>query len=888
MFFYQYTKQQLAAEFKTDPTTGLSVKEALERLKKFGPNVLPEKPPESWVVIFLRQFQSPLIYILVICAAIIFYLKEITDAAIILTVLLVNALIGAIQEGRAGHMLRSLKKLSGAEATVLREGQEVVVLETEVTTGDILVLKEGQRVAADARLIFSRNLSLDESMLTGESAPVHKKDGSIAENNLPVSAQHNMVFKGTAVLGGDGQAIITAIGAGTEVGKISQSLMMPEAEMPLQKNIKQLSKYIIYLVLLMSVGLFVLGLWSGHSAKEMFSLIVSLGVSVIPEGLPLILTLILAHGVWRMSKKNALVKKMQAVEALGQADVIAVDKTGTLTKNEMVIKQIYTGKKIYHVTGNGYQPRGQVFYGDRPVENLSEIKFTGLVAALAGKASVSFLQDTGIYKVSGDPTEAAMLVLGEKLGINREAELKTYREVSEIPFEYKNKYRAVFYEFGEKIFCAAVGAPEVILKHSARFAESGIAHEKTGQDQKLFEEAVEEFAQKGFRVVAFAYKQISKNHPTDNINDLVFGGLFAIEDALRPEALRSVKFAEEAGVKIVMITGDLKNTAKAIAREAGIYKEGDVILTGTELADMSESQLTQKLPQVSVFARVTPEDKMNIIRAYKALGRTVAMTGDGVNDAPSLVAADLGVAMGKIGTEVAKEAADIVLLDDNLSSIITAIKEGRVMYANIKKALQFLFSTSLGEMLTVVLSLVLRMPVPVSAVQILWLNLITDPLSGAALALEKEEEGISRLQKKKNLAKFFIDGQMLTHILSIGLAMAFGTLYLYNSYYQIDPVKAGTMALTLLAVFQWYNSINCRFSYLSIFNRRVFGNIYIWLSFILNVIFQYFAVSLPWFNNILRTKPLEAGEWAVVFVMGFIVIFVEEIRKLIYRFLHKI
>ncbi|MBI5530047.1 MAG: cation-transporting P-type ATPase [Candidatus Doudnabacteria bacterium] len=882
MNWYQYTKQQLAQELKTDLEKGLTPQEVSARLKQYGANILPEKPPESWLVIFLRQFQSPLIYILVACAAIIFYLRENTDAYIILAVLLINAVIGAVQEGRAGRMLQSLKKLSTAEASVLRGGEEVIVLEAEIVPGDILVLKEGQRAVADARVFFSHNLSTDESALTGESAAVHKKEGPLADENLPISSQHNMVFKGTAILGGDGLAVVVGTGINTEVGKISQTLLMPESEMPLQKNIKKLSKFIIYLVVAMSVFLFILGTQAGQSPRDMFALIVSLGVSVIPEGLPLVLTLILAHGVWRMSKKNALVKKMQAVEALGQANIIAVDKTGTLTKNEMVIKNLYTGKKIYSVTGNGYEPKGEAQFGGKNENQSADVKQSALVACLANKAGVQFVQDTGGYKVSGDPTEAAMLVFGEKLGFAKETEEKKYVEAAEIPFEYKNKFRAVFYEHEGKVFCAIAGAPEVILHHASHYVENGLTHAKTSADQKLFEEAVEEFAKKGLRVVAYGFKHLSKTHPLDNINELVFGGFWGIEDALRPEAAKSVSMAKEAGVKVVMITGDLKNTAKTIAVEAGIFSEGDIILTGTELAELSPGQLKEKLSKVSVFSRVTPEDKMKIIQGYKALGLTVAMTGDGVNDAPSLMAADLGVAMGKIGTEVAKEAADIVLLDDNLGSIVTAIKEGRVMYANIKKALQFLFSTSFGELLTVVFSLFLRIPVPVTAVQILWLNLITDPLSGAALALEKDE-GDSFKNNRGRLSKFFIDRQMLIHIGLIGLTMALGALYIYHVYYLADAIKAQTMALTLLAMFQWYNSLNCRFRFKSVFNKRIFGNVYVWLAIGINLVFQFVAVSTPWFNHLLETKPLAFGEWVAVFVLAFSIILVDEIRKLIYR-----
>ncbi len=882
MLFYQYTKTQLEQEFKTDLTKGLSLSEAKARLETYGFNTLPEKPPESWLLIFYRQFKSPLIYILVVCAGVIFYLNESTDAYIILAVLLVNAVIGAAQEGRAGRMLQSLKKLSAIEASVLREGEEKIIPENEVVPGDILVFKEGQRAVADARVVFSHNLSIDESMLTGESAPVHKKEGVITEENLPLPAQHNMVFKGTAILGGDGQAIVVGTGINTEVGKISKTLMMPEAEMPLQKNIKKLSRFIIYFVVVMSVFLFILGTGVGYSAKDMFALIVSLGVSVIPEGLPLVLTVILVHGVWRMSKKNALVKKMQAVEALGQANVLAVDKTGTLTKNEMVIKNLYAGKKIYRITGNGYEPKGQIYCAQKEEIKSADVQQSALVACLVNKAAVQYIEETGNYKISGDPTEAAMLVYAEKFGQGREIQQVKYSETAEIPFEYKNKFRAVFYEHENKIFCTVAGAPEVILHHATHYMENGITHEKTSADQKLFEEVVEEFAQKGLRVVAFGYKFLNKTHPVDNIQNLVFGGFWGIEDALRPEAAGSVRLASEAGVKVVMITGDLKNTAKTIAKEAGIYSEGDLVITGPELVELTLEQLQEKLPKVSVFARVTPEDKMKIIEGYKSLGLIVAMTGDGVNDAPSLVAADLGVAMGKIGTEVAKEAADIVLLDDNLESIVTAIKEGRIMYVNIKKALQFLFSTSFGELLTVVFSLFLRLPVPVTAVQILWLNLITDPLSGAALALEKED-GVAYEKNKSPLSKFFIDRQMLVHIGLIGLVMALGTMYIFNVYYPSSPIKAQTMALTLLAVFQWYNSINCRFISKSIFNKRVFGNIYIWLAIAVNLVLQIIAVQTEWFNKILKTTPLAFGDWMLVIILAGVIILADEVRKLVYR-----
>lgn len=882
MQWYQYSKNQIETELKTSAESGLTAAEAKLRLAQYGLNKLPETPPESWAALFFRQFKSPLIYILLICSVIIYFLGQLTDSIIILVVLLVNAAIGTVQEGRAGRMLQSLKKLSSADATVIRDGLELILPETEVTVGDILILQEGQLVAADCRVIFSQNLSLNESMLTGESAAVFKSTAVLTENNLPASSRHNMVFKGTAVLGGYGKMVVVAVGINTEVGKISQLLLQPEEPMPLQKNINALTRIIIYIVGIISVCLFILGVITGRDPREMFSLVVSLAISVIPEGLPLILTIILAHGVWRLSKKNALVKKLQAVEALGQAKVIAVDKTGTITENQMIIKVLFCGKKIFRVTGNGYEPKGAIFLGDKAQNNNADITMAATVASLANKASVQFVEESGSYKVSGDPTEAAMLVFGEKFGFPKEMSLEHYKETGEIPFEHKNKYRAVFYEHESRIFCAVAGAPEVILAYCAYFQENGVIREKTAQDQKYFEQAVDKFSARGLRVVGFAFKHLAKGHLLDKVGDLVFGGFFGIEDSIRPEAKKAVEFAQSSGVKVVMITGDLKNTAKAIAKEVGIFREGDIILTGAELLELGPKQLAEKLPDVSVFARVSPEDKIQIIRAYKALNLVVAMTGDGVNDAPSLVAADLGVAMGKIGTEVAKQAADIVLLDDNLHSIVTAIKEGRVMYANIKKALQFLFSTSLGELLTIVICIFFGLPLPVTAVQILWLNLITDPLSGAALALEKEEGGEAG-QKKTKLSKYFLDFPALSHMVIVGLVMAGGAIYIHSLYYQISSAKASTLALTLLAVYQWLNAFNCRFVSQSLFNKRIFGNFYVWLTFAANLGLQVLAVGNPWFNKILGTTPLNFSEWIIIFGLGFSVILADELRKWFYR-----
>ena len=658
--------------------------------------------------------------------------------------------------------------------------------------------------------------------------------------------------------------------------------MQPEGQIPLQKNIRKLSQGLVYAIGIILAFLFIFGISSGRGVLEMFEVVVALAVSIIPEGLPLVITLILVTGVWRMSRRNALIKKLQAVEALGQANVIAADKTGTLTRNEMIVKKLFIADKVYTISGTGYKPAGRVNFAGKPIELTPDLTQAAVIAALSSRATVRFLEEEKIYKLAGDPTEAAMVVLAEKLNYSREVLSEEYKEVAEIAFDYKTKYRAVFYEHKDKVFCAIAGAPEVLFKMSDRYLENGQGKVLDAPAKKFFEGAFEEFSKEGLRVVAFGFKVLPKTHALDKVGDLVLGGLFAIEDSLRPEAAAAVKKAREAGVKVVMITGDHRITARAIAKQAGIYEKGDEIITGGELANLNPEQLAEKLDKVSVFARVTPEDKMKIIKAYKHKNLIVAMTGDGVNDAPSLVEADLGVAMGKIGTEVAKSAADIVLLDDNLSSIVAAIEEGRSMYKNIQKALLFLFSTALGELLTIVIALFAHFPMPVLAVQILWLNLVTDPFIGIALALEKKEPDLLKNQFKKPSA-YFVNPHMLLQMLFMGLTMAVGTLYLFNLYHSFDYTKALTISLTTLAVFQWYNGLNSRFPNKTLFNKNFFSNKYLWGALALNFVLQILAVHNSWFQKVLRTESLSLAEWVTILAVSFSVIIVEEIRKLVYK-----
>ncbi|HSA83473.1 MAG TPA: HAD-IC family P-type ATPase, partial [Patescibacteria group bacterium] len=688
--------------------SGLSSGEAKNRLQQYGPNKLPEAKVDSLFTIFFRQFQSPLIYILLIACLTVFVMGDYADGGIILFVLLFNAVIGTFQEGRAQNTLLALKKFAETNATVLRDGKEAVIPDYEIVPGDVVILQEGDKVSADARIIEENNIMIDEAALTGESDPIHKNAEPLKGSALQTADQKNIVFKGTTVVAGHGKALVVSTGLETVFGKISKELSMIDSEIPLKGNIRALSKAIIIVVFSSTSFLFVIGILLGNSVRDMFKTVVSLAVSIIPEGLPIVLTLILAGGVWRMSKRNALVKKLQAVESLGQARIIAVDKTGTLTKNEIILQNVFIDGKYYEVTGNGYNPKGEFLLEQDSIDPLHHpaLLLAGKIAAFGTNNNLIYDEEKKTWRASGDPTEAAIVVFARKLGFKEAVLAKETPRLSEIPFDYKYKFHATTHKENGEIVASIIGAPEVILEKCTDYWHDGKRHELTKEKRNEFESTLIEMSKKGLRVLAFATRATPPEKlKIEDIHKLTFVGFFGLKDMLRPEVHEAMRRTKEAGMKVVMITGDHKDTAIAIATEAGIYKKGDTVLTGEDLNKLSEKELADVIKNVTVFARVTPEHKLHIVKAYKHSGEIIAMTGDGVNDAPSLVAADLGVSMGKIGTEVAKEASDIILLDDNFGSITFAIEEGRNIYKTIKKVLLYLFSTSLGEMLTITVAL---------------------------------------------------------------------------------------------------------------------------------------------------------------------------------------
>lgn len=873
--------EQVLSELKTS-ADGLTAQEAEQRLKQHGPNALPESRSDTFLTIFIRQFQSPLIYVLLASSIAIFLLGETTDALIILFVLFFNATIGTIQEGKAQNTLRALKRLAKTTCTVIRDGQELVIADEQLVPGDIILLTEGQRVPADARLLEVYNLAIDEAALTGEAFPVHKEvelpkgQKLLTTDSVPTGDQKTLAFKGTFVTTGRGKAIVVATGSATKLGKIARSIEQINTDIPLKRSLERLTHQLVWAIGGISLLIFCLGLLADYPVREMFATVISLAVSAIPEGLPIVLTLVLATGVWRMSKRNALVKKLEAVEALGQATIIAVDKTGTITQNELTVTSLYVDSVCYTVTGDGYKPTGQILKGktaitiaQAPAALIQAAEFAALNATAQLKQDATNQR----WQVIGDPTEAALRVFSAKLGINREQLLKTGDIIAEAPFDYERKYRATIYRQGKSSLLTVSGAPEKVM------ALCGLDK----KEQKTLEATLTKFLKEGKRVVAFASsKSTAQEINHEQLKDLAFGGFFIMQDVLHPEIRQTIEQIQQIDLKVVMITGDHQVAAEAIAREAGIFRTGDIVMTGQELATLSPKELARKIDRVTVFARVTPEDKQQIIQAYRLRGELVAMTGDGVNDAPSLVAADLGLAMGISGTEVAKEAADIVLLDDNLKSIVAAIEEGRNIYKTIKRVISYLLSTSAGEILVIGGALLLGQPLPVTAAQIIWLNLVTDGFLDVSLAMEPKSQNLLK-ETWNNEAKSLMDQLIIKRIALFAIVMAIGTLWLLALYDGADAIRVSSIALVVMAAFQWFNAWNSRSRFRSIFSLNPLTNPYLIAATVTVIGLQILALYLPFFQGILNTQPLSLNDWLIAIAVGSLALWAEEARKLFAR-----
>lgn len=882
--WHTHKPQEAIETLASNTENGLYSEEVSTRLEQYGPNKLPEAKPDTLFKIFFRQFQSPLIYLLLAAAVVVLLLEEWMDGGIIIFVLLFNAVAGTIQAGRAQNTLLALKKFTKTQATVLRDGKEIVISDEEVVPGDILLLQEGEKVAADARLIEAHNLRAGEAALTGEADPVGKDPEATVAAEAATHDQANMVFKGTNVIAGTAKAVVVMTGVNTVIGKISEQMTTIERSVPLQEDIKYLSNIIIGVVLTMSVIIFSLAFFlGGIEGTEAFMIAVAVVVSAIPEGLPIVMTLLLATGVWRMSKRNVLVKHLQAVEALGEAEVIAVDKTGTITKNELTVQRVLTSAHTYEVQGSGYDTGGEIRLGEEAVnpDEHPDLLLAARIGAFCSNARLSFDEEAQKWSVSGDPTEAAMMVYAQKAGLSRADLLKTYPQIDEIPFDADLKFHAVTHDVDGQSFLAVAGAPEILLERCTNIVENGEERPLTEEDRQNYTKAFKDMSAEALRLIALAKKDNVEELKPEAVTELTFVGFFAMKDAMRDEVFDAMEAAQSAGIRVVMITGDHKITAQAIASDAGIYHEGDNVLTDDDIESMSDHELAEQLGNTTVFARITPEHKLRIVSAYRLRDEIVAMTGDGVNDALSLVKADLGVGMGRSGTEVAKEASDLILLDDNFGSIVSAVEEGRSIYKNMKKVLLYLFSTSVGELMTIVAAISLGYPLPILAAQLLWLNLVTDGFLDAALAMERKEKGLLK-EKFVRPKKWIVDGWMAQRLLLMSSAMAVTALLLFIAYVDVDYTKATTMVLTSMAVFQWYKVYICRSERTSIFKLNPFSNMFLNIAIPVVIGLHMLVLYTPLGQTIFSVTPLSLSEWGIILVTALSTIVVDELRKLIY------
>lgn len=862
---------------------GLSDTEAEERLERYGPNVFAQEEKTSKLKILLHQFKSPLIYILIIAAVVTVLLHEYIDSGVIIVVVILNAVIGYVQEFKAEESMRALKEMVLPKARVLRNGKEKEITIEELVPGDVVLIASGGKVPADLRLFKTIELKVEEAALTGESIPVEKVTTPIEEPNLTPGDQKNMGFTGTIVVSGRGRGVVVETGTGTVLGQIAEQVREVEgARTPVQDKLERFAKLIGLVVIGFSVLVFGAGIWRGEKISEMFMVAVATAVSAIPEGLPVAVTIAMAIGVARMARRNAIIRKLPAVETLGSTTVICSDKTGTLTKNEMTVRLIYDGEHTYELTGSGYEPKGKILHEKLPLraperKNLEQVLRIGL---LCNESDI--YEENGLHKVDGDPTEGALIVSAGKAGLDPEEERQKYPQISILPFESEHGYMATLHKCEGRNLVYVKGSPENVLHMCTDCLIEGELRTERILD------ASHHFAQEGLRVLAMGFKEVSgdKEELThqDVESGIIYAGLQGMIDPPRPEAVQAIEGCKQAGIRTVMITGDHAITALAIAKKLGIGGDEPEVLRGKELEAVTEDELFRKVKDVSVYARVSPQHKLTITQQLLRRGEVVAVTGDGVNDAPALKAAHIGVAMGKTGTDVAKEASDMVLADDNFATIFSAVEGGRVVYDNIKKVTLFLVSCGFGELLAILATILMGYPIPYIAAQILWLNLVTNGLQDIALALEPGEKGVLR-RPPRSPKEGILSSLMIQRTLLMGTILAAGTLFVFISRLEAGmPLeRARTAALTTMVFFQFYQALNCRSESESIFKISLARNPFLLFSMIAAFFAQLAVLYVPALRWIFRTEPIGFVGWVEILLVTVTIVVAVELDKWIRR-----
>lgn len=867
--FYCQSLEKLYELLQTQPH-GLTALEAKNRLQQYGENEIKQSKQINPLKIFLEQFHNFVVYILLAALVISFALGEAVDAVVIATIIVLNSVFGFVQEFKAEKSIEALKNMASPRANVVRDGKEKSIDAKELVPGDIVKLQTGDKIPADARLIEQSNLQTLESSLTGESTPIKKGIEELPEKTA-LADRSNTIFAGTIVANGRGFAVVTQTGSNTEIGKIATLIQEQEEDpTPLQIKLDKLGKTLALITIAICAVVFLAevfkdGSFERSAIMEFFIVAVSLAVAAIPESLPAVVTIGLAIGVQRMVKRNALIRRLPSVETLGSTTVICSDKTGTLTKNEMTVKKIYANGKVIDVSGSGYSSEGDFFVDGEKVDPKS-IELLLKIGMLNNDAAFDKNQ------VIGDPTEAALIVSAMKAGFNRSDLEGILPRKDEIPFTSERKIMTTIHPMDGDDHAFVKGAAEVVLDRCETIFEDGEILELTPEKRTEIRELTKSFAEQALRVLGFAFKKISESPDKERV--LTFVGLQAMIDPAREEAKESIKKCHAAGIRVVMITGDHQTTASAIAKEIGI--EGKVV-TGNDLENISD--LENHIDEISVYARVNPEHKIRIVEAFRSKGHVVAMTGDGVNDAPALKEADIGVAMGITGTDVAKEASDMILTDDNFSSIVNAVEEGRGIYDNIKKFVTYMFSSNLGEILTLFIAIMIGLPLPLIAIMILWINLVTDGLPALALSVDPIDAHIMQRQPAKP-DESILSKSLVTTMILVGVSMTVVTLGLFSWYLKngYELQYAQTVAFTVLTLSQLFNVLNCRSEQKSIFKVGLFSNVNLIYAVLLSFSIHLSVIYTP-LRVYFKTVPLNLMDWIYIFLAASLIVVVVEIYK---------
>ncbi len=866
--WYQLDVERVEQKLHVTTNRGLTSKQVNERRKKFGANVLQgQKQTPKWLI-FLQQFQDFMVIVLLAATLIAGMLGEYIDAIAIMIIVLINGCIGFFQEQKAEKSLEKLKELSAPMATVFRDKKWEKVPALEVVVGDVVKVKSGDRIPADIRITKAVSLATEESALTGESLPVVKHAQSINEKTLDAQDQVNMGFKGTLVTRGFGIGIVVGTGMNTVMGQIAS--LMTETKntvTPLERKLAELGKLLIAVALFLTVLVVVIGIYQGHPVYNMFLAGVSLAVAAIPEGLPAIVTVALSLGVQRMIRKKAIVRRLASVETLGCASIICSDKTGTMTENEMTVKEVYVNGEYLYVTGDGYDIHGNYFLDNEKVDRtFPHLESMLLYGMLCNHATLHVKR--GKYYVEGDPTDGALLVAARKIGLTAMIG-EDYRIVKEIPFDSDRKRMSVVVEDENGMrFLITKGAPDVLLPRSTyQMGENGRTLLRK-KEQARIENVVNGMADKALRTIAIAMKPLAKNDSLQAAfleRDLTFIGLYGLIDPPRKEVKQAIEECKQAGIKTVMITGDHVKTARAIAEQLDMLPPNGRVLEGYELNQMSFDELVNIIEDVYVFARVTPEHKLKIVKAFQEKDHIVAMTGDGVNDAPAIKASDIGISMGITGTDVTKEASSLVLMDDNFATIKSAIQEGRNIYENIRKFIRYLLASNVGEILVMLFAMLLAFPLPLVPVQILWVNLVTDGLPAMALGLDQPEENVMK-QNPRNPRESIFSRGLGYKIISRGLLIGIVTLIAFIIAYQSNPdhlTYGRTVAFTTLVMAQLIHVFDCR-NENSVFDRNPFENIYLVLAVISSLLLLCIVIYWEPLQPIFQTTYLGIREWLLI------------------------